>query len=937
MPIPRILRRSFLHVLRVLAILLPVSASLAQAQWEPIPLVSAAIRNRGITGGEGAQQIMSLAANDAGTFFLFGTDVGGVYRSANGYDWEPVNIGLRARGGWAIAIDPNNDDHVLLVGGNKNAVNSGTAGIYRSLDRGTSWTQVLPQPRETEDRSSLAFDASQLQNGRSQRAYYSTLADGLHRSTDAGATWQKISASHSDSHLAVDRVSGRLYVGNDNGFFISDDAGLTFTQIRTEPVGGVATLPSAGATLHSGIVYITSGNTLLCSDDSGSTWSTIPTAGIPFAAGQSLSYLAVNPLNPDEILLNRTSTNYYDHRAFSSRDGGATWTQATLDHTNAFLPYNGRPSSFLWRNGFAWAETGDWIGRSTDAARTFAWSANSYNGVMVGGRFAFSPTQPSVLFVGSQDYNAFLTTDSGATWTYHNPSGNNWGGFMYGAHAASADVLFGGHADSWSSPRTLRVRRNGIWTDTGLVYAGFEAAYSSPRDPTILFASNWRSTDNGVSWQTMVAADTSRVGCHAVLTHDPASLALFGIELLASGSRLVRSTDDGATWSVVATSSSRIIDCAYDHVRNRVWLVVRSPTDTQSRQLMLTQLDGSHVGSTPALASPYPPNDTIAWSSRARITSVAVDPVDPDIVYLGSSRDIYRADNSVIRSIDGGASWTNLSLRSAPAPGQRDAPSEVSCVRVHPVTRYLWVSTGCYGIWQLPPPGHSPVIAPDPIELSLPVGVSSQRSLLITNTTATTQTFQLTLLPVLLWASLTGTAHTLTTGSSAESFLTVDTHQLPLGSYLTQLNLVTLSGQLPLSTIPIRLTVRSDTAHETWLREHFGSPVAINADAQANADPDVDSLVNLIEYALNANPLVVSSGTGIPACAPNPAGTHLNFTFLRARAELTYEVLASSTLAPDSWAVIATNPGAVGEEVTVEDPAPLSENPRRFLRLRVTQ
>jgi hypothetical protein len=63
----------------------------------------------------------------------------------------------------------------------------------------------------------------------------------------------------------------------------------------------------------------------------------------------------------------------------------------------------------------------------------------------------------------------------------------------------------------------------------------------------------------------------------------------------------------------------------------------------------------------------------------------------------------------------------------------------------------------------------------------------------------------------------------------------------------------------------------------------------------------------------------------------------LQFTFLRARAELTYLVEAGSTLAPGSWQVIATNPGAVSltEPVTVTDTIPVSTESRRFLRLRV--
>jgi glycine cleavage system pyridoxal-binding protein P len=56
-------------------------------------------------------------------------------------------------------------------------------------------------------------------------------------------------------------------------------------------------------------------------------------------------------------------------------------------------------------------------------------------------------------------------------------------------------------------------------------------------------------------------------------------------------------------------------------------------------------------------------------------------------------------------------------------------------------------------------------------------------------------------------------------------------------------------------------------------------------------------------------------------------------TFHRGRAELTYEVEASSDLA--AWSLIATNPGEVGADVTVTDPEPLPAPGRRFLRVRV--
>ncbi len=137
----------------------------------------------------------------------------------------------------------------------------------------------------------------------------------------------------------------------------------------------------------------------------------------------------------------------------------------------------------------------------------------------------------------------------------------------------------------------------------------------------------------------------------------------------------------------------------------------------------------------------------------------------------------------------------------------------------------------------------------------------------------------------------------------------------------------------PSATVSVALLPPPDP-FATWVADKLSSRPP--ADQLPAADPDADRLPNLLEYALALEPLVASA-TGTPSVAPSPAGTNLQFTFLRARADVTYEVQASSTLDSGSWVVIATNPGTVSltVPVTVTDSEPI--NPRRFLRLRVTR
>ncbi|MBC8009440.1 MAG: fibronectin type III domain-containing protein, partial [Burkholderiales bacterium] len=135
----------------------------------------------------------------------------------------------------------------------------------------------------------------------------------------------------------------------------------------------------------------------------------------------------------------------------------------------------------------------------------------------------------------------------------------------------------------------------------------------------------------------------------------------------------------------------------------------------------------------------------------------------------------------------------------------------------------------------------------------------------------------------------------------------------------------------PAATAP-ELALLADTPHRAWRRTHFATPE--NTGPAANlADPDADGLVNLLEYALSTAPLSPGTAPNVRVTNIEPA---LQIEFLRARTDLTYEVLASSTLEPDSWQVIATNPGVVSDTTPVVFTDPVSVSPRRFLRLHVT-
>jgi sialate O-acetylesterase len=122
--------------------------------------------------------------------------------------------------------------------------------------------------------------------------------------------------------------------------------------------------------------------------------------------------------------------------------------------------------------------------------------------------------------------------------------------------------------------------------------------------------------------------------------------------------------------------------------------------------------------------------------------------------------------------------------------------------------------------------------------------------------------------------------------------------------------------------------------YQTWRVEHLGPfSGTVTLEEDALADPDADGLPNLLEYSLDHDPLAPSSAPPLSTSLTPSLPHSLSLSFLRARADLIYEVEASSDLL--TWTVIATDPGTISatDPVVVPDPTP---GPRRFLRLRVT-
>jgi photosystem II stability/assembly factor-like uncharacterized protein len=256
---------------------------------------------------------------------LFATLGQGVYRSrGKPWRWELLPIGSDIPIG-SLAISPNfAADHTLLVAGDyrtpkifasTNAGDTWTTvtsplavtqtvtlrvaigpdevwwawadyvGLFRSTDRGQSWSQMIV--REDATAQSIVFSPDYAHDG---TLWIGLLYGTIYKSQDFGQTWNA-----APSGLPIDPVWTRsivfspdyardrtIYIGTDNGLFRSTDAGATWTQIDS----GLPP-PKTGQQIITAVaispVFVTD-NTLLVatqdgglsiSRDRGNTWSVV--------------------------------------------------------------------------------------------------------------------------------------------------------------------------------------------------------------------------------------------------------------------------------------------------------------------------------------------------------------------------------------------------------------------------------------------------------------------------------------------------------------------------------------------------------------------------------------------------------------------------------------------------------------------------------------
>ncbi|WP_229490379.1 WD40/YVTN/BNR-like repeat-containing protein [Pseudoduganella namucuonensis] len=637
-------------------------------------------------GGGGFVSAVIPSKTESGVVYAR-TDVGGAYRWDKAaarwvplLDWvaegESGHLGVES-----LAVDPKNAAKVYILAG-ISYFNNGKSVILRSTDYGQTFatTDVTAQFKAhgngmgRQNGEKLVVDP-----GSSNVLYAGTRWNGLFKSTDSGATWNRmaglnvtttpneagISFVMPDPASVSGGVAQRLYVGVSRfgsvgpSFYRSNNAGASFTAVSGAPT---TLMPQRAALDGAGNLYITYANGAGPHGhwaqpepmDKGQIWKYNTTNGAwtnvtPSGFTTPFSGISVDPNNSRRLVASTINTymqqgDAWGDRFFISTNGGSSWTDVVArgfaKNTAGISWITGKSIHWAGTIAFdpfdtkaAWVTSGNGIFKTSDInATTTTWTFN-VKGLeeTVPLNLVSVPGGPLVSVIG--DYDGFRHTDVTQYSAILTPSIGTTTGLAVAAANTAAMVRVGNDmyystntGASWTKTASL----NGVKGQVALSANGATLLHS-PQDST----TSYRSVNSGSSWTAISGLAAANIRPVA----DPVNSSKFYV--YDNGVMRV-STDGGATFGArasLAAGGSNVVRVAPDR-EGDVWVALNN---------------GGLARSTDSGTS-FATLSNVTYCGAVGFGKAATGATYP-AVYIWGTVDGVRG---VYRSIDTGASWVRV-------------------------------------------------------------------------------------------------------------------------------------------------------------------------------------------------------------------------------------------------------------------------------------
>jgi len=569
--------------------------------FDPAHFKDLAPRNIGPAGMSG--RITAIDVNLSNQDMIYaGAASGGVWKSMNGgIVWKPIFDDQPTQSIGAIEINQVNPSEIWVgtgEGNPRNSHNSG-AGIYKSVDGGTTWeNKGLKETKLIHRVIVKADDSKTIFVGAMGSAWGDSQHRGVYKSTDGGNNWNKVLYVNQRTGIA-DLIADP---NNPNKLFAA------MWDFRRTPWDMTSGGPGSG---------------LYVSLDAGETWKKrTDEDGLPKGDLGRIG-IAMSAANSDVVY---ALIEAKENALYKSFDGGVTWKEHSTHENVGNRPFyyyelhadptNENVVYSLWT----------YVSKSTDGGKTFKVIADYGNAVHPDHHaFWISPDDSDFVLDGN-DGGMNISRDGGDTWRfvenlpvgqfYHVDVDND---FPYN--------VYGGMQDngSWAGPGFVLKSggiRNSDWQEV-MFGDGFDVS-PLPNDNRYGYAMSQGGNlgrydrETGRTEYIKPAHPDGiplRYHWNAALAQDP-----FADCSIYYGSQFVHhSSDCGLSWQVISPDLTT--------------------NDTMKQKQLLSG------GLT---------FDVTGAENHTTIIAIAPSPVDKDVIWVGTD------DGNVQLTRDGGKTWTNM-------------------------------------------------------------------------------------------------------------------------------------------------------------------------------------------------------------------------------------------------------------------------------------
>jgi len=487
--------------------------------------------------------IATIASDSNGTIYAGASNFRSIFRSSNlGATWEQVVFEQRSIG--AITVDSGNTVIATAFGGvfrsepdgsawfwvqvapgvdlkaatstHKAIYVAGGQRVFKSVDRGISWTELTPLPDDIEGIQAISVDDS-------GRIYIGSA--GVYMSTDDGKSWNRTPLAGRINALLTGRDGSQLAGANTYGMFRSTDGGETWTGVGLPAVSILALAQD-----HSGTTFAGSAEFGALRTDGAFDSTTIISDGLTCTTINAIS------IGPDGTL--RAATN---SGIFASSNGGYPWNPIGMEGINVTSVAVNHDGVVLVGSNDANTNGGAYRLEQSGKWRQIGLWSNAVGRIAVDAEGSFIATTGPFPFSGGA-FGVEKSIDAGTSWTDITPS--DWpliapiSALMVGPEANLSILSYGfirssNNGQSWgflTGPNQLA--NTLLFTSSKMILAGSvqDGIYRSPD-----FGATWQQI--GLSGKTVWALAENARGWIFAGTQD-------GLNI---------STDGGETWSLLET------------------------------------------------------------------------------------------------------------------------------------------------------------------------------------------------------------------------------------------------------------------------------------------------------------------------------------------------------------------------------------------------